>query len=252
MALKSFGDVQVAVAKKPTKTGTRDRIVVDGVRKLGALKIMKAMIVAAEETISDSIKLGPMTEHFIEKGVELGKCPESYEGIEGEHEASMGLRKRSSRSPLTEAEVAVCKENNIPVEKNVLVQETYIINPELLNDAKVMKQIEMALAKADLLKYFQKQEEEFTMVTTDNSLNAVFRAGTVVAQKTLGIVGVMAFRPKYHLVNGDVAPAIKDVADILGLADDMLKAKIMAAANDPDSVLNPKKEYTPKKGKKAV
>lgn len=185
-------------AKKPAKS----YVLVEGLELYAAIdhsiKWLKTVLETTKSTISETA-----IEKFVADGVKIGAKPANFDGEEGKATANIQLRKRSSASGLNDIEVALCNEHKVPTEQTSDRAETYIFNPAHLAwiEANGMK-ISAALSKipgapADLI---QKQEATTKVITTDDSLDFVFRTLSkkpgVIAQ-LLPVVGSLAIKPKY-------------------------------------------------------
>lgn len=164
-----------------------------------SIKWLKTLLETTKTTVIEVA-----THKFVADGVKIGGKPANFDGEEGKAVANIQLKKRSSASGLNDIELALCNEYNVPTEQVSDRPVTYIFNPAHLAwiEANGMK-LSAALAKipgapGDLI---QKQEATTKIITTDDSLDFVFRTlakkPDVIAQ-LLPVVGTLAIKPKYE------------------------------------------------------
>lgn len=203
-------------APKAKASKKNDKPVVDilGLKDLASIDVVIAALEAARITLEDKIK-EQAHNTFVQDGEEIGKRPGNFRGIEQGNEASIELRKRSSRSVLSEEEQALLEQNNIPFDTVVDVKEAFFINPDYAADAALMDKVSKALEKVPGLpnNFIQYQAEVARKVVGDDSLDAVFKNG--VADELLPVVGTLALKPAAS--NTDLNTALADVKVLLGL-----------------------------------
>lgn len=201
----SFANAPVAADKPKAKAKAKtDYVETPGLELYASLCAVKKNVEAQISVVRTGIDEIAM-ERFIAEGIRTGSNPESYKGSEGQATASIQLRCRSSASGLSEEEQTILEENNIPLDRNVAREETFIIKPEyadLSNEenaerfAKIEKALEGLGLPAD---FFMRQTAVEKVIATDESINAVFKlkdADKVAA--LLPLVTCQAMRPSLN------------------------------------------------------
>jgi hypothetical protein len=174
-----FANAKVIEAKKPAK-GKKDEtfVPVKGLHVFAALQAVKKNVEAQIAVFEAGIK-STMLDRFIDEGMKFCKKPENFKGEENGSTASLQFRCRSSASGLSEEEIALLEEHNIPLEENVARDETFVINPAYadLSDEKnadMLAKVEEALSSLGLpADFILKQEKVSKVVATEKSINAV-------------------------------------------------------------------------------
>lgn len=195
MPTSIFDTAKVAAPKaKSTPKDKKVHVSIENVEAIceidGLISVLEAQRTILEENIKSQIK-----DHFIKSNTDTR--PANFRGVEGAGEASCELRKRSTRSPLTEFEKTVLTQNNIPFGKNVSTQAAFLINPEHTNNKALLKKVSEALLKIEGLPedFIQFQPEVADEVVTDESINTVFKGDASKRSLLLDIVGIFAIKP---------------------------------------------------------
>lgn len=249
----SLGAVPTVAAKKSGKLRKRIEVAPGGkdelsaVQALGAIKVVMAMLTAAETEIKNGVKNGPMLDYFVTEGCATKSQPDNVDGYFNQHTATLQLRKRGTNMAMSDEEIAVCQEHNVPLTTlpaPLQFNSVYMAGGNSYDANKIGK-LEAAIGKlianGDLpLDIIVRGGAEKT-VTTDNSIATVFRMSDNIARVLLPIVSVMAVGTKYAIVDDDITPAIVDVAKVLQLPK--LRMMMTEAAKAPDTVLNPRKPF---------
>ena len=199
---------------KTAKKSDKPEVAIAGLTELASIDVMIKALEAARITLEDKIK-EQMHNTFVTTGEAVGKRPVNFRAVEGGNEASCELRKRSSRSVLSEEEQTLLTQNNIPFETIVDTKEAYFINPDYAADGALMDKVSKALEGVAGLpnNFIQFQAEVSRQVASDDSLDAVFKSK--VADDLLPIVGTLALKPVAS--DTDVTTALNDVKKLLGL-----------------------------------
>lgn len=207
-----FSTAKVVPAKKPTtKKAAAEALKVEGLEGYAAVCAAIKALEARKEIFESKVK-GTMAEIFVENGIAKGKKPENLKAVEGAAEGSLQLRLRSSASKLSEEEVELLADNDIPYETVTVVEDTFIINPEYATDMKLLGKIEEALKKVKGIPadFIMKQEGVAKNIVTEDSLDAIFKTNERTAAALLPLVSCMAIRSK---VNGDFMPIIDRIME---------------------------------------
>ncbi len=214
--------LKAAIAKDNATT-------VEGLEMYASIKVVEDALSAVKEVYEGQVKVH-MHETFVKLGTTLHKRPENLKGEEGDANASLQLRKRSTASKLNEQDAEVLRQSNIPIED---VPASFTINPKYVEDTALMARINAAIVKHvkdvpdDLFVV-----ETGRAIVTDESIDAVFRMNdpdTIAA--LLPLVTTLSIRAK--LKDNMVATmqkAFARVANALGneltLAPDAKKARV--------------------------
>lgn len=201
----SFANAPIAADKPKAKAkASTDYVETPGLELYAALCAVKKNVEAQISVVRTGIDEVAM-ERFISEGMRKGANPESYKGSEGQATASIQLRCRSSASGLSEDEQTILEENNIPLDRNVQREETFIINPAYADlsdekNAEMLQKVEKALSKLGLPEdFFQRQTAVEKVIATEESINTVFKLKD--AQKVaalLPLVTCQAMRPSLN------------------------------------------------------
>jgi len=148
------------------------------IRLASTLDSLAKTIAATKATLETEIKAAVIDEYVVPTGMALKACPKNCKVNDGGHIVGLQTNKRSVRSILSEDEVALCKTYKIPLKEEVKQEAALKINPEHLTQ-ETLTALQKVLAQhpelpSDLI---VAQQKEFGMVTTDQSLNAVFNQG---------------------------------------------------------------------------
>lgn len=204
----------VDAPKPPKKKGEKDTV------NIG----QDLDIVAAIDALVNSLKsvreihynntTKKMVDHFVQDTMINQKRPENFKGVGEESEASCELRKRSSRSVLSESEVEFLDKHNITYGKEVTspaTEEKFFFNPELVADSKLATKISKALLSIpelrnmDVLLKEEAREEVSSPVVSDESFDD---AAKITDEDTLrqifGVIGTTAIKAKLTTQSMDV------------------------------------------------
>jgi superfamily II helicase len=191
------------IAAKPTagKKAAKVTTLIEGLEIYAAIDHSVKWLTTIGKTIKADI-IDVVTEKFIRDGIAKRGAPVNFDGSEGAAVASIQLRKRSSASGLNDIEIEMAAKYNVPTETVSDRPETFIINTDhldwlLKNSAKLSAVLNKFGAPPDL---FQKQEATTKVVTTDDSIDHVFRnfhdQPSVIAA-LLPVVTVISVGPKF-------------------------------------------------------
>lgn len=217
MSFAGFANAKSVPAKAPkSKKPELETVEVEGMEAVASLKVVIDSLKAIHDSKMAEVK-ERMVAYFATTGIKTKKGPANFRGVEGEASASCELRRRAVTSPLTEDEITLCAAHNVPVEEVIDTVETYIINPEYLNDPAVMGAVEAALKKAKGIPadLFMKQEEKKKTVVADGCFDALFgsKLTKADAEAMLGVIGVPAVKAT---LNSD------NIADAFAVAQRLL------------------------------
>lgn len=195
--------------KKPRKKGEKEVVTIKGLDKYTALDTLMKVIAPLKEIEEKEIK-DTMIDHFVDTTIEIGERPENFKGIDSHSEASCELRKRSSRSPLSPAELQILKASDISTQTYVIApaqEEQFVINPEVValveKDARLAKEFSQALLGIkklqgiDILLKMEAVAEESVQVIGDQSFaDAAKIKDKAKLKQVMDIIGTMAVKAK--------------------------------------------------------
>lgn len=201
--------------KVSPKKGSKAEVTITGLRELAALKDVIKAIEASVETLDGELK-EKTADHFATEGARTGTKPANFNGIDVGASASCQLRKRTSRSVLTDAECELLDEHGVPYDTSEDITTTYIINPEYKDDDDLLGRVSKALEgvegiPSDFLEY---QEGTPKRTVTDESMAAAFAEkdkDTIL--ELISVVGTLANRMKFE---GNLDEAMDVVKELLG------------------------------------
>lgn len=209
-------DKAKATEAKPAK-GKKSKGREVQVKNLNQLASIKAVLAALEgmaATTEAEIK-AQMSEEFVTEGCAIGRRPENFKGIDKGATASCQIRKRSSRSVLTEGEVELLEANGITYETIDDVEDTFIINPAYSGDSDLLEKISKKLATIKGLPedFIQHQEGKSRHVASDDSVQQIFTLEPEVTSELLDVVATLAIRTK--LDNADLKGCLQRISKVI-------------------------------------
>jgi hypothetical protein len=179
--LSKLGTVSTAPPPRDSKGNTVDTLTIPGLAVYGALDYVEKQIVALKKGDIGSTVRNPVYDYFIEKGIDLGKCPTNPKGVDGDNrvEASLQLRRKDSRSALTPEQVAELANHDIPVDHIVVAPHTLRLKPDVFaTNKKLVGEMLECLANNgfDAYNLFETQLPTERDLVAKGSLDALFRA----------------------------------------------------------------------------
>ena len=184
MATKNnlFANAKTVVDPTPKKKkGVKEEVTVENLQIYVAIDAVRKTLKGLSEDYRRNIE-EQMTSLFVDEVLSTHKKPESVKGIEGNSKASLQFRKRSSKSPLAMDEVAILKQHGIRTETVILSpakEEKYLINPEIVGNAKLAQKVSDALREIpelrgmDILFLEPSKEAETVEIVSDQSFEDV-------------------------------------------------------------------------------
>ena len=187
---------------KIERKGAKTEIEIQGLEDYAVIDSLIKSLEAVKDSYSEPVK-SQAREVFLEG--DGGRKPANFRGTDGIAEASIELRKRSTRSTLSDEEVALLTANDVPFEVVEDVTEAYVINPAYLGDSALLARIEKVKGLPE--DFILKQEQVARRVVSDDSVNTVFSKG--LAKELLDVVTVLAIKAKLN------APADKKAIELV-------------------------------------
>ena len=200
--------------KKPAAKKGKATVEIKGLRLLAAIKAVMKSLEATAETLDGELK-EKTAKYFTVEGAKTGTKPANFPGIEENAEANCQLRKRTSRSVLTDAEVELLEEHGVPYDTSEDITTTYIINPDYKDDEELLGRVSDALAGVEGMpkNFLQYQEGTPARTVTDESVAAAFATKDEdTIRELLTVVGTLANRIKF---NGDLGEAMDVAKEVL-------------------------------------
>lgn len=191
------------VAKPKAKGKAKPQINVEDLHVYAALKAAEKAIATMVETLEESVKEVAL-DAFI-----ASRRSDSIQGIDGDTTASLQLRKRTSRSVLSEQEKLVLDELNISTEKSL--SSRFYINNKYAEDTELLEKVASALEGIVPDDFIGHTGEKF--VVTADSIRETF-ANVKDADKLrdiLKIVGTQATRTKFGGSHDDMVAILDGV-----------------------------------------
>lgn len=168
----------VADKPKTSKAKAKTQIETKDVELFCALKAVETSVKAQIAVIEAGLK-STIFERAVIEGIRTGKKPESHEGVENDSTCSLQLRMRSSASGLSDEEIELLNEHNIPFTENVSVEPCFRINPAY-SDMSDAKNAEMLAKVSEALEglglpadFIERQNKVAKTIATEDSITAV-------------------------------------------------------------------------------
>lgn len=199
-----------APAAKKGKKAEKPGVQMSGLQTLTEIDTLIKTLTALKGTYEEQVKKEAY-DYFVEHAD--GKRPENFRGVEGNASASIELRKRSSASALSEAEVTLLKSHGIAAEKKIVTQQLFGINPKYASDDKLLDKVSKAISKFVPEDFIVVQEEKSAMIVSDEAIEKVFTLKPAVLHDIMGTVTTLAIKPKLEEV--DIDEVIQNVWDII-------------------------------------
>lgn len=196
-------------ATKPKKNA---KLVVEmgsALDEIASIDSIKKFLDAKREMLESDVKT-TMKSTFVHLALTNGSQPENYTGEGKISSASCEMKKRSSASVLSEAEIELLTKHNIPTKRDVSfsIPERFFFNEEIFAmGPKVLEKISAALAGIkelegiDIIKH-QPFQEVAKVVTDEASLPEVCKlTDPDVMNQLLDVVATFSLKPR---LKGDV------------------------------------------------
>jgi len=219
----AFANAKVLKTATASKKKCEVQISMPGLKELAALDTMIKALTTLKETVEMDVKTAACV-HFVKIGIEKKGRPENYNAIEtftnnGEDfdaTASIQLRKRSEVSALSDDEVQILTENNLPYNETSKIANTYVINPKYFNNQEILTKVEDALKGVEGLPedFIMEQEGVTKRVVDETALDEVFKLSQEKVLEILPILTTLAVKPKF---NADMKIALEVVEELMAI-----------------------------------
>jgi hypothetical protein len=184
----------------PSKTKRKTEYEIKGIRDLAILDAFIDSLTTMKATLESNVKIAGFSKFLTLTG---GPRLTSFVGVEDVGRSSVEMRKRTSRSVLTEEEVEVLEKNGYKVEPTVIQKKLFAVNPEYMNDMALLRRVEKALAKVVPEDFFLVQEEVTAKLVSDEHMTKAFAEGAPA--EVFNIISTMALKttlsPEYDQRN---------------------------------------------------
>jgi len=202
-------------AKKQAKA-KEDTVELEGLYNLTSIQLVIDALSTLKKKIDAEVR-DRMVDAFVANGIALQHQPSNFTGEDQGATASCQLRKRSTKSVLTETEVELLTEHGVSTEEIIVRDEAFFINPVYTRDQKLLGRISKKLKEIKDLPedFIQFQAKLSGTATTKTSLDEVFinvRNADVV-KELLSIVATTAINNR--LEGFDINKGLKLVKQLL-------------------------------------
>ena len=176
------------IAKPKSKGKAKPEINVDDLRMYSALKAAEKTIGTLVDTLKESVN-----EIALEAFLNAGRA-DSIQGVDGDTTASLQLRKRTSRSALSEQEVKVLEAAGVAFEKSA--DSKFYINNKYSEDSDLLAKVSDALSGIVPDDFLGHTGEKF--VTTGTSIADAMKIEDLDDRRdVLKMVATQAARTKF-------------------------------------------------------
>ncbi len=190
-----FEKKEAAAKPAPKKKGKEKlQINLEALRQYTILDAVIKQATALQSTLKGEINEASFST-FTGLVGKAAERPSSFEGVSTGVTASLEVRKRSSASVLTDAEVELLKENDIVAEEKVITPFHFYINPAHVNNKDLLAKVEKALAKIVPEDFIQQQDEVKKFVVNDTMLDEAFKNGA--PEEVLRVLTTLAVKAKF-------------------------------------------------------
>lgn len=198
-------------AKKGKSKPKVDSVLMPGLEDLAIVNAVIKQLETVQTTLKADIN-EQMLEEFTDRGIEAGKKPANFAGTDEQAEGSMQLKKRSSRSVLSAADVELLEEVGVSFAESD--DSLFYINKKYAGDDKLLSKVSKALDKVPGIPTDFIEATPTKHVVTDESIDEVFK-NKLDREKTrevLQVVATFATRAKY---TGDHAELMDKLSELI-------------------------------------
>ena len=217
MATNLFAKAKEQAIKQVDKGSKKKAVPEYNIEQLNDLAAIDAVMKSLDTmrtTIEQDIK-GQMMSIFVDEGTKRKTRPKNFRGTDTRSSASCELKKRTSRSRLTQEEVDLLTKFGVSYDTSTDVTTTFIINPNYADDMSLLETVSKLLEGHVPSDFIQMQQGVEIRSVSDRSLDQVFESTDVSRRdmaNLLKTVGTLSLKPIYE---GDVTNAIEYVKDLL-------------------------------------
>ena len=170
---------------------------------LAAIRALTKSLEAAGVTTEETIKNATLNA-YVDASIKAGKRVANFKGVGDISEASCEVRRKSSRSPLSDLDAAILNENHIPMEKVVVTEkipQRYFFNPAIIADEALAEKITAALSTVkelkgqDIILEQPARAEVCNSIVTESAFDAAAKIkNKAVAQKIVSIISTISVK----------------------------------------------------------
>ena len=183
----------VDAPKTPAKKADKAEVHLDNLQQLAELDALIKALSAVKANLDASVKAEAFN-HFFNEAQAHAKRPDSFRGVDGTASASIEMRKRSTASALSEAEVTMLENGDLKVEKVIATQKLFGINPNYASDNNLLAKVSAALDGIVPADFIVVQEEKSKFVVGEATIEKAF--AIKAPRGIIETLTVMAIKPK--------------------------------------------------------
>ena len=197
---KAKGDTAPAPKKKGK---VKPQLQVDELHTLAALLAAQKTIKTMVDTLQADVNSEALSSFLVRQK------KDSIEGVDGDTTASLQLRKRTSKSALSEQELAILEEKGIDVEKSA--DSKFYINSSYADDADLLARVSDALEGIVPEDFFGHTGDKY--IVGDNAVTQALELDDEADRRAVvNIVATQAARTKF---GGDDEEMLKILSEVL-------------------------------------
>ena len=172
-------------------------------------------LTAIQKTTGTTIKQAGVDQYYIPKGIEHNAVPPNFKVKERGHVLTVILGKRADSSPLSDDELKILVENDLPFAENVTQEGALLLNTEVLTQD-VLLALQAIIGKHPELptNLITVQQKRITHVTTDKTLPALFAKKFKPTERAAKIRELLPLISTLSLKAGEGEVTKEDLADI--------------------------------------
>ena len=202
-----FSAAKTVADPTPKKKGKKEEVFIgESLDTYSAIDTLIKTLTGIKDVYRNQV-LEVMTDQFVTETLSTKTKPENFKGLGDQSEASCELRKRSSASVLSDAEVTLLSKYNISTETVVTTpaqEEKFFFNPKLVANPKLANKISKALSEIPelqnidvILREAPKEEVSVQVVADKSFYDAAANINNAEALKhVFGIIATVAIKPK--------------------------------------------------------
>lgn len=218
-----FATAKTKQVKPKLKKKETEEIYLEDLDTFASIDALINTLKAVKDTYGESVKR-QMMNHFVDVTLDLQEKPSNFKGVGDISEASCQLKKKSSTSPLSAADIAILKKYKVSVKKEVVSpaqEESYQFSEEVMelieSKPRIAKKISDALLsipelrKIEVLEKVPASEEVSIECVDDRTFDDIAKLKDSDAVKTCyNIVSVLAVNAKVITESMDIV--LKQIA----------------------------------------
>lgn len=192
---KARGEAPVQEEKKKSSK-KRPSYEQNGAEQFAAVDALIKQLEAVKESLEEELKSGAKKQ-FVKNGMATQTAPQNFDYTEATATVGVQLKKRSSRSLLSESEREVLTDAGVSYETETTQEETFLINPKYATDSKMLEKVAKALdgvVPEDFIQHQDKVQKHSVGASTINEVFSKIQDMTEV-EALLDIVSTLALKP---------------------------------------------------------